>query len=171
VSQIYVSIGSNIDKQRHINNGLDALEAAFGELSVSSVYESESVGFTGENFYNLVVGAQTGLPLPEVVKQLKRIEQQNGRKPSSEKFSPRTLDLDLLTYDTIIASQPAQIPRDEITKNAFVLWPLAEIAPTQVHPVNGLSYQQLWQGYDQQTQKLWVVTFNRQLNCTQEKFA
>jgi 2-amino-4-hydroxy-6-hydroxymethyldihydropteridine diphosphokinase len=161
VSQIYISVGSNIDKQRYISNALNALETTFNEVSISSIYESEAVGFKGTNFYNLVVGAQTSLSLEQVVEALKRIEQDNDRVRSAAKFSPRTLDLDLLTYDDIIAEQPAQIPRDEITKNAFVLWPLAEIAPTERHPVSQLSYQQLWQQYDQQKQKLWVVSFNR----------
>ncbi|MFT4927733.1 MAG: 2-amino-4-hydroxy-6-hydroxymethyldihydropteridine diphosphokinase [Phenylobacterium sp.] len=161
MSQIYISVGSNIDKQRYISNALNALETTFNEVSISSIYESEAVGFKGTNFYNLVVGAQTSLSLEQVVEALKRIEQDNDRVRSAAKFSPRTLDLDLLTYDDIIAEQPAQIPRDEITKNAFVLWPLAEIAPTERHPVSQLSYQQLWQQYDQQKQKLWVVSFNR----------
>jgi 2-amino-4-hydroxy-6-hydroxymethyldihydropteridine diphosphokinase len=161
VSQIYISIGSNIDKQRYISNAFDALEAAFEQVVFSSVFESEAVGFAGENFYNLVVGAQTNLPLGEVVTQLKQIEDDNGRLRSTEKFSARTLDLDLLSYDDIIADQPAQIPRDEITKNAFVLWPLAEIAPQQRLPGTQKTYQQLWQDYDQSKQKLWIVNFNR----------
>jgi 2-amino-4-hydroxy-6-hydroxymethyldihydropteridine diphosphokinase len=161
VSQIYISIGSNIDKQHYINASLNALEALLGQLALSSVYESEAVGFEGDNFYNLVVGAQTSLPFEVVVEHLKRIEQENGRKRGTQKFSARTLDLDLLTYDNLVAEQPAQIPRDEITKNAFVLWPLAEIAPDQLLPGTQLTYQQLWQNYDQQKQKLWTVEFNR----------
>lgn len=161
MSQIYISVGSNIDKQRYISNALNALEETFSEVIISSIYESEAVGFKGTNFYNLVVGAQTSQSLEQVVEALKRIEQDNDRVRSAAKFSPRTLDLDLLTYDDIIAEQPAQIPRDEITKNAFVLWPLAEIAPTEQHPVSQLSYHQLWQQYDKQKQKLWTVPFNR----------
>lgn len=168
MSQIYISVGSNIDKQLHINNALNALEATFGTLSISSIYESEAVGFKGTNFYNLVVGAQTSQPLPQVVETLKAIEQQNGRVRSAKKFSPRTLDLDLLTYDDIVADEPAQIPRDEITKNAFVLWPLAEIAPSEPHPTLHSTYQQLWQDYDQQSQKLWTVEFDRNQNLDQD---
>ncbi len=162
MSQIYISIGSNINRHQHISNGLNGLEKVFGELSISSIYESEAVGFRGDNFYNLVVGAQTTLSLQQIVDALKDIEQQNGRQRTTQKFSPRTLDLDLLTCDDIVAEEPAQIPRDEITKNAFVLWPLAEIAPTQKHPSNQLSYHQLWQNYDKQKQKLWTVDFKRQ---------
>jgi 2-amino-4-hydroxy-6-hydroxymethyldihydropteridine diphosphokinase len=161
VSQIYISIGSNIDKLKYISNALNALESAFDEVLISSVYESEAVGFKGDNFYNLVVGAKTSLALSQVVEVLKRIEQQNGRIRTTKKFSARTLDLDLLTYDQLIKDEPAQIPRDEITKNAFVLWPLAEIAPQQQLPGTEFTYQQLWQDYDQKKQNLWVVAFDR----------
>lgn len=161
MSQIYISIGSNIDRHRHISNSLNALEAAFDDVVISSIYESEAVGFSGDNFYNLVVGAKTELGLSAVVEILKQIEQDNGRVRIAQKFSARTLDLDLLTYDDITAQEPAQIPRDEITKNAFVLWPLAEIAPQQKLPGSEQTYQQLWQAYDQSKQKLWTVAFDR----------
>lgn len=161
MSQIYISIGSNIDRHRYISNALNALESLFDNLVVSSVYESEAVGFEGDDFYNLVAGAQTNLPVEQVVSELKRIENENGRLRNTEKFSARTLDLDLLTYDDLIADEPAQIPRDEITKNAFVLWPLAEIAPQHRLPGTDSTYQQLWQDYDQKKQKLWIVAFSR----------
>lgn len=163
MSQIYISIGSNIDRNHHISASLHALEQSFGQLDISSIFESEAVGFSGENFYNLVVGAQTELSMPIVVEILKKIEDENGRVRSGERFSARTLDLDLLTYDDLIAEQPAQIPRDEITKNAFVLWPLAEIAPNKVLPGSDKTYQQLWQAYDQKKQKLWTVPFTRKV--------
>lgn len=161
MSQIYISIGSNINRNQNISASLAALEHTFGELNISSIYESEAVGFAGENFYNLVVGAQTDFTIIMVVESLKKIEDENGRVRGGERFSARTLDLDLLIYDDIIAQEPAQIPRDEITKNAFVLWPLAEIAPNDVLPGSDKTYQQLWQAYDQNKQKLWTVPFNR----------
>ena len=161
MSQIYISIGSNIDMQKYISNALNALEVIFEDVVISSVYESEAVGFKGDNFYNLVAGAKTSLSLSDVVEALKQIEQQNDRIRTTKKFSARTLDLDLLTYDDLIVDQPAQIPRNEITKNAFVLWPLAQIAPQQKLPGTEQTYQQLWQDYDQAKQNLWVVAFNR----------
>ena len=102
----------------------------------------------------MVVGVNTELSLAQVAKTLRSIEFAHGRSKTAKKFSPRTLDLDLLLYDDIVAESPAQIPRDEITKNAFVLWPLAEIAEHLPHPVVGQSYAQLWQQYDKKQQKL-----------------
>lgn len=161
MSYIYISIGSNINQVHYINAALKALEQSFNQLLISSVYESEAVGFSGDNFYNLVVGAHTQLSLEQVINKLKLIEAQNGRTRNKEKFSARTLDLDLLTYDDMITEQPTQIPRSEITENAFVLCPLAEIAPDTLLPGTNTSYQQLWQNYNASSQKLWPIKFDR----------
>ncbi len=159
MAQIYISVGSNIDRAHYIQAGIDAMSAVFGELSISSVFESEAVGFNGSAFYNLVVGAQTQLPAAQVASCLKQIELEHGRTPDSRKFSPRTLDLDLLLYDDLITDQGVQLPRDEIPHNAFVLWPLAELAPERVHPILGKNYRTLWQNYDKSSQKLWKIPF------------
>jgi len=145
----YISIGSNIDKEIHIPASLQALEQLFGALTVSSVYESEAVGFSGAVFHNLIVGFDSDLDVKTVAKQLRQIELDNGRTRNSQKFSARTLDLDLILYsDLIISDGRLQIPRDEIEKYAFVLEPLAEIAPTECHPVSGINYAELWQQFD-----------------------
>lgn len=145
----YISIGSNIDKDKHIPASLSALEQAFGELTISSIYESEPVGFTGDVFYNLVVGFDSDLEVKAVAKQLRQIELNNGRTPDSRKFAARTLDLDLILYgDLIVNDGRLQIPRNEIEHYAFVLEPLAEIAPTLKHPISQLSYAELWDRFD-----------------------
>ncbi|MGZ8239068.1 MAG: 2-amino-4-hydroxy-6-hydroxymethyldihydropteridine diphosphokinase [Methylobacter sp.] len=145
----YISIGSNINKDEHIPASLRALEQAFGELTVSSIYESEPVGFTGDVFYNLVVGFDSDLEVKAVAKQLRQIELDNGRTPDSRKFAARTLDLDLILYgDLIVNDGRLRIPRDEIEHYAFVLEPLAEIAPILKHPISHLSYAELWDRFD-----------------------
>jgi len=145
----YISIGSNIDKEIHIPASLLALKQQFGALTVSSIYESEAVGFTGDVFHNLIVGFDSDLDVKTVAKQLRQIELDNGRTRDSQKFSARTLDLDLILYgDLIVSDGRLQIPRDEIERYAFVLEPLAEIAPTSIHPVSGISYGELWQKFD-----------------------
>ncbi|MGZ5055223.1 MAG: 2-amino-4-hydroxy-6-hydroxymethyldihydropteridine diphosphokinase [Methylobacter sp.] len=145
----YISIGSNIDKDKHIPASLSALEQVFNELTVSSIYESEPVGFTGDVFYNLVVGFDSDLEVKAVAKQLRQIELDNGRTPESRKFAARTLDLDLILYgDLIVNDGRLQIPRDEIEHYAFVLEPLAEIAPNLKHPISHISYAELWDKFD-----------------------
>jgi 2-amino-4-hydroxy-6-hydroxymethyldihydropteridine diphosphokinase len=150
----YISIGSNIDKEIHIPVSLIVLAQHFGALTVSSVYESEAVGFSGAVFHNLIVGFDSELDVNSVAKQLRQIELDNGRTSESQKFSSRTLDLDLILYgDLIINDGRLQIPRDEIERYAFVLEPLAEIAPTATHPVSGISYEKLWQKFDKSNLK------------------
>jgi 2-amino-4-hydroxy-6-hydroxymethyldihydropteridine diphosphokinase len=158
MAKIYISIGSNTNRQFHIQAAVSALQQHFGQLQLSSVYESEAVGFAGDAFYNLVAAAKTSLPVADCIALFKQIEDQYGRDRTAARFSGRTLDLDLLTYDDMICQQPVELPRAEITENAFVLLPLAELAPQDIHPLTGLSYATLWQQYDKQ-QKLWPVPF------------
>lgn len=155
----YISIGSNIDKETNIPASLKALESCFGELIVSSIYESEAVGFTGDSFHNLIIGFDSNLDVKSVAKQLRQIELDHGRSRNSEKFSPRTLDLDLILYgDLILNDGRLQIPRDEIERYAFVLEPLAEIAPTLKHPISNITYKDLWAQFDKTNLKQWRVT-------------
>ena len=157
--QGYISIGSNIDKDKNIFVSLQELEHRFGKLAISSIYESEPVGFTGDTFYNLVVGFNSELGVKEVAKLLRQIELDNGRTRDSQKFSARTLDLDLILYgDLIINDGRLQIPRDEIERYAFVLEPLAEIAPELKHPISHHSYAELWGKFDKSNLKQKRVT-------------
>ncbi|MGC8120095.1 2-amino-4-hydroxy-6-hydroxymethyldihydropteridine diphosphokinase [Marinobacter sp. VGCF2001] len=160
--RVYISIGSNIERYRHVTAALDALAEWFGELQISPVYESESVGFDGSDFLNLVVGVDTDEPVGTLSRYFKKLEAENGRKATAPKFSPRTLDLDILTWgDATGTIDGVELPRAEILKNAFVLRPLADIAPGEMHPVCGETYGRLWQTY-QRDQKLWPVDFSWQ---------
>ncbi|MGY3903746.1 2-amino-4-hydroxy-6-hydroxymethyldihydropteridine diphosphokinase [Aeromonas lusitana] len=160
MTRIYISLGSNIERERHIRAGLDALHAEFGELAVSRVFESAAVGFAGRPFYNLVVGADTTLPLATLCQRLRAMEFAHGREPDAKKFAPRTLDLDLLLYGELICESPITLPRGEILTNAFVLWPLAELAPTLCHPTDGRTLGELWQAYDKSAQQLSPIPFH-----------
>lgn len=158
MTRIYISIGSNIDADRHIRIAIDELRKHYNPLILSSVYESEAVGFDGDNFLNMVVGLDTDEDINTVAQMLHDIEDQHGRIRSGPRFSARTLDLDLLLYDELIMEADGlQIPRDEITKNAFVLWPMAEIAPDTKHPQLNKTMSDLWQAYDKDSQKLWPI--------------
>lgn len=157
---VYVSIGSNIDRYRHITASLSALTGLYGSLILSKVYESESVGFDGDNFLNLVAGFYCDLGVEELSAQLRQIEHDNGRRRGGPKFGPRSLDIDMLTYDNVVGVVGGvELPREEITKNAFVLLPLFDIAPDVDHPVLKQSYAELWGNYEKAQQKLWPVDF------------
>ncbi len=157
--QIYISIGSNVERERYVSVALDALEYWFGDIKISPVYESESVGFDGSPFLNLVVGITSDLSVGELSRRFKKLEADNGRRRDAPKFSARTLDLDILTYGCEVGRvDGVELPRSEIMQNAFVLWPLADIAPNELHPVCCKSYGQLWQEYNA-GQKLWPINF------------
>lgn len=155
---IYISVGSNSEREFHIRQAVHELTEIFGPLELSTVYESESVGFVGAAFYNMVVGATTSLSIAECVQVFKAIEDRYGRIRDADRYSGRTLDLDLLVYDQVICDTPAQLPRDEILENAYVLLPLSEIAGDVKHPLEQQSYQELWRLY-KKSQKLWPVPF------------
>lgn len=156
MAQIFIGIGSSINRRENIHLGIQALQAEFGPLTCSPIYESEAVGFNGCNFYNLVVSFSSNLNAQQIIKKLKTIEVQQGRPLKTVKFAPRTLDLDLLLHDQLINST-IDLPRAEILTNAFVLQPLSEIAPTLNHPILNKSYQDLWEQFPKDTQKLWKI--------------
>ena len=158
MAQIYIGLGSNVERERNLLAGIADLQACFSHVRLSTVYESAAVGFPGANFYNLVMGAQTSLSLPELLATLRNIEFAHGRAPDARKFAPRTLDLDLLSFDDLVCLEPVVLPRAEILHNAFVLCPFAELAPNWIHPVAGKSLALLWDEYDQSRQPLKPVS-------------
>ena len=161
MAQIYISLGSNIKREHYVTQGLlslaKAFELPFAQLKLSSLFECEAIGFKGPAFYNMVISIKCHQSVEQVAGILRAIEFSHGRDHNAKKFSPRTLDLDLLLYDQLIIDQPVQLPRDEITKNAFVLWPLSQVAPELTHPTLKLSYQALWQGYNKTSQQLSII--------------
>ncbi|MBQ0796174.1 2-amino-4-hydroxy-6-hydroxymethyldihydropteridine diphosphokinase [Zhongshania sp.] len=159
MSEVFLSLGSNTSRYRHMTIALDTLSQHFGPLMLSRVYESESVGFQGTLFLNMAVGFSTDIPLADLAAQLRDIELSNGRLPNAPKFSPRTLDIDILSYGELTGCHSGiELPRDEVLYNAFVLLPLTEIAPDHCHPIDGRSYRDLWAAYSSD-QKLWPVPF------------
>ncbi|GAA4899909.1 2-amino-4-hydroxy-6-hydroxymethyldihydropteridine diphosphokinase [Ferrimonas pelagia] len=159
MNRIFISLGSNIDAHIHIRNGLDDLARDFDRVRISTVFESEAVGFEGDNFLNLVAEAYTELPIEQVVARFKQIEQDHGRLRGAKKFASRTLDLDLLLYGDHQCQQPVELPRPEIFHNDFVLWPLSELWPEGILPGVTDTLAQLWQDHPKQ-QKLWPIAFH-----------
>lgn len=149
---VFISFGSNIEREKNCRSALQALEKNFGPIDCSSIYESEAVGFEGDPFYNGVVHFKTDLTIKALKQILAEIEKQQGRCRGVKKFSSRTLDLDLLLYGDVVIPE-INIPRDEIESYAFVLEPLDEIAPEIKHPVSGKTFATLWKSFDKAKSK------------------
>lgn len=160
---VFLSLGSNINRELHIQYCLKRLKEVFGVIRCSPVYESEPVGFQGDCFYNLAVKVTTTLSLSELTATLKHIEDQSGRLRGGEKFSSRTLDIDVLTYgDKCGVYDGIELPRPELFYNAFVLLPMADLAPLDIEPKTQRSYAELWSVHQTEIlkqQKLWQIEF------------
>jgi 2-amino-4-hydroxy-6-hydroxymethyldihydropteridine diphosphokinase len=157
---VALSLGSNIEPVANFQSCLDALLLKFNDLSLSSVFESEAIGFEGDNFLNMAVAFNTEIPLDVLIKTVKKIEDDCGRDRSQPRFSGRTLDIDVLLYgDSIGVFSGIELPRPEITENAFVLWPLSQLSERRQHPSLKQSYKQLWDSYNKERQHLWPVDF------------
>ncbi len=157
---VYLGLGSNRNAGFYLARALDALQASFGELRISPVYESEAVGFKGSNFYNLVVQIRTDLSVGALLDRLRAIENANDRDRSAPKFSSRTLDIDILLYgDAVGDIDGVRLPREEVLQNAFVLQPLFDLAPDLRHPENKQTVRDLWALYDKGKQRLWRANF------------
>lgn len=148
MASVYLSLGSNVEPQRHLADALAALRARFGELIVSPAYRSASVGFDGAAFVNLAVGMDTELTPAALNDWLHALEDRHGRRRDVPRYSDRTLDIDIVFYGALVLDGPGhlQIPRDEL-RHAFVLRPIADIAPQLRHPVSGLSMAELWAAF------------------------
>ena len=131
---VYLDIGSNIDREANIQSCVDELLNKFPDVVFSKAYESEAFGFKGDAFINISAGFETDLNYPELNEFLKGIENQHARKRSKTKFISRTLDVDVLLYGDEILHPDNDVPRAEILKFPFVLFPLAEIAADVMHP-------------------------------------
>lgn len=158
MTTLALSIGSNIDAELNIRAALGALDLEFENIRNSTIYESQAVGFDGDNFLNLVILADTDKGLDDVTAILKRLEDQLGRDRAQVRFSGRTIDIDILLYgDESGMCCGIELPRPEVTENAYVLLPLSELLPDLVHPGTGMSYLNLWQDYDKSKQQLWAI--------------
>ena len=145
----YVAAGSNVRPRASLLEALALLEGQFQGLRVSRAYANPAVGFTGDDFINLVVGFAAPLPTEELLDRLKRIERACGREPGAPKWGPRTLDLDLLLHGERTGRVAGKdLPHPDLLTRAWVLGPLAELAPGLVHPVAGERIDSLWKRFD-----------------------
>ena len=142
-STAYLSLGSNVSPEKNIQFALDQLSKIFGETVSSSTYKTKAIGFEGSDFLNLVVKIETDLDPERLIDRLHGIEEMTGRITGTKAFNDRTLDIDVLIYGDQI-NPDLNIPRDEILMYGFVLEPLAELNPEGLHPIERVSFMELW---------------------------
>lgn len=156
--RVYVAAGSNVDPVAHLQRAVRALRASFPDLVCSHAYTNRAVGFEGADFVNLVVGFTTRFALADVLAVLHAIEADCGRPRQAPKWAPRTMDLDVLLYGDLVGTFPGVVlPRPDLLKRAYMLGPLAEIAPDAVHPTAHATIGELWSRFDRDAHALRVV--------------
>lgn len=145
LSIAYLALGTNLgDRPGNLQAAIAALFPEVMVLASSPVYETQPWGLTDQpNFLNMVVSGKTHLAPLALLKYLKDLETQLGRVPSF-RYGPRKIDIDILFYDDIIYKTPELIiPHPNLHERAFVLAPLADLAPELVHPALGKTIRQL----------------------------
>ena len=161
MASVFVSLGSNIDPEKNLRLGIEALRQRFGEVRVSPVYRSKAVGFEGDDFLNLVAVFESDASPQAICADFETIHGLAGRDRQSGKWTSRPLDIDLLLYnDLVMDERPVRVPRSDILEYSFVLRPLAELAPELVHPVTGRTMLDHWQEFDASSHPLALVDVN-----------
>jgi len=153
--EVYVAAGSNVEPERHMQQAVAELARAFPGVRFSSWYRNRAVGFEGDDFINLVAGFGTALPVDRVLERLHEIESRCGREREAARWAPRSMDLDVLLYGDLECDEPGlRLPRPDLLKRAYMLGPLAELAPEVRHPTAGLTIAELWRRFDQGAHRL-----------------
>jgi len=146
--QAYLSLGSNENPKHYLVLAVEVLKEQFGEILLSPIYRTVAVGFDGPDFLNAAVRIETHWDVLQLDIWLHQLEDKHGRKRNVPHFSNRTLDIDIIFFDDLIfkGEKNLQIPRPEL-KHAFVLKPLADIAPDFRDPISGKTLAELWVGH------------------------
>ena len=145
MSRAWLSLGSNLAPEDNLRAAAAALRERFGHVVFSPVYRTPAVGFDGPDFLNAAAGLDTDLDPQALNDWLHALEDAQGRDRRGPRFSSRTLDVDIVQFDELVLTGPGhlQLPRDEL-RHAFVLRPLADIAPDVRVPGTGRTLGELW---------------------------
>ena len=156
MAKAYLSLGSNQQPDEHLRRAVVELRERFGEVVVSPFYRTPAVGFDGVDFLNAAAIIETDMTPVSLDAWLHALEDAHGRRRDVPRFSDRPLDIDLVFYDDLVMKGPGnlELPRPEL-QHAFVLKPLADIAPTFRDPVDGRSLAERWAAHPEAQHARW----------------
>ncbi len=155
MTPVFVALGSNIDPDARLLSAARQLKQQFPDARFSRSYRNRAVGFEGDDFINAVVGFSTTLAVPALLEALRAIEVACGRGRSDPKWGPRAMDLDLLLYGDQSGDGPGySLPRRDLLRRAYMLGPLAELAPALRHPLTGQTLARHWADFAQREHPL-----------------
>lgn len=150
MARAFIAAGSNIEPIANLQRAAAELRREFPGTRFSPWYRNRAAGFDGDDFINFVAQVDSELTVHELLAQLHRIEMLCGRPREAPRWAPRTMDLDILLYDHLICDEPRlKLPRPDLLARAYMLGPLADLAPQLVHPTAGLTIGELWRRFDQ----------------------
>ena len=160
MTYVYLGLGANIEPQVSLKAGMNALRLAFSQVQQSPVYSAPAVGMEGPDFLNMVVAFECPMSQPELMHWIRTTEAKHGRQRrpgGDQKPSSHGLDMDLLLFGDLVDAA-ANLPRPDILTCAYVLHPLADLAPDLVHPTRAQTMGQLKAMYSLE-QTVWLTQY------------
>ena len=158
MTAVYVAAGSNVEPIGNLRRALGVLAAHYPGLRVSRAWRNRAVGFEGDDFVNLAVGFETGDDVRTMLGRLHEAEAACGRARNAPKWAPRSMDLDILLYGDMVCDEPGLVlPRPDLTRRAYMLGPMAELAPDLVHPLERATMAELWSRFDRDAHPMKTV--------------
>jgi 2-amino-4-hydroxy-6-hydroxymethyldihydropteridine diphosphokinase len=157
----YVSGGSNLHADSNLRCAAKELLRLHPRARFSRCYENVAVGFDGPPFINFVAELPLQCTARQLKSELERVEHLCGRPAQAPKWVPRAMDLDILLFGDCVQDVPGlRLPRPDLLRWAFMLGPLAELAPELVHPLERESMATLWQRFDRDAHPLSAVALD-----------
>lgn len=155
MTRVYLGLGANIDPETCLRAGIAALRETFQQVRLSPVYQTQAIGIDGPDFLNMVVEIDCHLPLTDLRHWIKDIETKHGRERDLPQPSCHRLDMDVLLFGDLV-DEGQNLPRKDILDRAYVLQPLADLAPDLVYPGGRQTIAAMWRDYDlKQVTKKW----------------
>lgn len=159
MTRVYVAAGSNVEPERNLARACEEIARSWPGAIFSQAYRNKAVGFEGPDFLNMVVGFRTSEPIDVVIARLREIETICGRPRNAPKWASRAMDLDVLLFGARIEKTAEYtLPRPDLLKRPYMLGPMAELAPQEIHPTANKTIGELWNEFDRGAHEMTPVS-------------